>query len=159
MMTIIHAMFGVACFMLVLTFLLASLVSEIWYPGDTIAQVRSQIFHGMLMLLPILLIATVMGISLGKNRKEKIIDNKKRRIFWIFVIYCLVFLPTAYLLEQFSRAGLFNSIYFLAQLIEYVFDLIVLALLALNFRDGGRLVAGDIERSNQEFFARTRNHE
>ncbi len=150
MKTIIHAMLGTTIFILILIFLAASLVSELWYPVDVIAGVRSQIFYAMLLLLPVLLTTAYLGLSLGKNRQEGIVDSKKKRMLWIFIIYIFIFMPTSYFLDQYSREAQFNSLYFLAQLIEYAFDLIVLVLVALNFRDGGRLVLNGVQQANRK---------
>lgn len=140
MKTILHAMFGVLSFGLILASLISSLVVEIWYSQGEIADIKALVVQFILLLLVLLGFATLLGLSLGKTRRGQIVETKKKRMAWIFAIATLIFLPIAYVLNQYAKQGQFNWIYFVLQSIEYVFDIIFLILLGFNMRDGNILV-------------------
>ena len=140
MKTILHAMFGMLSLAIVLASLIASLVTELWYSQSEVAEVKTLVFKSIWYLLPFLGFAALLGLSLGKERQGKIVDAKKRRMVWIMSFVTLVLLPTSYLLNSYARSGQFNTLYFIFQTIEYIFDIATLILLALNIRDGNKLV-------------------
>jgi hypothetical protein len=133
-------MFGTIALTLVSTSLLASMVSEFWYSQEVISEVKELILQGMLLLVAILSLTAIFGLILSKKRRGSIIEAKKKRMIWIFLIAILVLLPDAYLMNLHSQTEGTGWLYFLPLAIEYIFDVIILILLGLNFLDGGKLV-------------------
>lgn len=140
MKTILHAILGVLAFAFIFISLIASLVTGVWHSQGEISEVKALVFEGVQLLLVILGFTTVLGLSLAGVKTGKIIDSKKKRTAWVFSITVLILMPIAYLLSIFARDGKFNLLYFVAQSIEYAFDIVALIFLGLNIRDGGKLV-------------------
>jgi len=153
MKTVFHALFGGLSLLLVFSALAASLIAELWYSQGVISEVNELVFQGMLLLLVILGCTAALGLSLGRTRQGRIVQTKKKRMFWILAITILALLPSTYLLNTYVRNEQFDLLYVLPQSIEYVFDVIVLILLGLNFRDGSKLVGRDAgELDGTSFF-------
>ena len=140
MKSVFHAMFGSLLLAMISLFLMASLISEIWYAKDVISTVKFVILQAFFLLLPMLAITGFLGLSLAKLRRGRLIDGKKIRMIWIILICVVILLPAAYQLNSLAEKGEFDFLYLNIQLIEYIFDLLALALLGLNFRDGVKLV-------------------
>jgi hypothetical protein len=143
MKTVFHAMFASLLLAIIFLFFTASLVTQYWYAKDYIPAVKSLILQGMFWLIPMLVITGLLGLSLAQYRQASLIESKKKRMLWILLICIAVLLPAAYTLNSMAQEGEFNLWYSAIQFIEYIFDLIVLTLLVLNFRDGVRLVASE----------------
>lgn len=151
MKTILHALFGLFAFALIFLSLTASMITEIGYSQGEISEVRAFILDGILLLELILGFTLVLGLSLARTRKGRIIDSKKKRTLWVFSISAFILLPIAYLLSVYAKDDNFNLLYFACQFIEYAFDIVALIFLGLNIRDGGKLVRqsqGDLKRSD-----------
>lgn len=140
MKTILHAMFGTIALTLVSASLVASMVTEFWYSQEVISEVKALTLQGMLLLVFILSITAIFGLVLSKKRQGNIVEAKKKRMIWILLIAILVLLPIAYLLSLHAETEKLDWLYFLPQGIEYIFDVIILILLGLNFMDGNKLV-------------------
>ncbi|CAM3728476.1 hypothetical protein [Polynucleobacter arcticus] len=140
MKTVLHAMFGTIALTLVFASLLASLVSELWYSQEIISEVKALTLQGMLLLVLTLSLTAIYGLVLSKKRQGNIIQAKKKRMIWILLIATLVLLPISYLLSLHAQTERLDWLYFVPQGIEYIFDVIILILLGLNFIDGVKLV-------------------
>jgi hypothetical protein len=85
------------------------------------------------------------GFSLGKNRKGRLIDDKKKRMRILAINAFLVMIPSALFLNSKAVNGQFDTIFYSVQMVELVAGLFQLSLLGLNFWDGfkmaGRLKA------------------
>ncbi|QWE17239.1 hypothetical protein [Polynucleobacter sp. AP-Nino-20-G2] len=141
MKVIFHAMFGSLLLAMISSFFAASLVTQYWYAGDVIVSVKSLVLQGFFWLIPFLLATGLLGLSLAKNRQGRVVESKKKRMLWIVLLCIAILFPAAYTLDAMAQKGEFDLWYFLVQAIEYIFDLIALVLLGLNFRDGVKLVA------------------
>ncbi|MES2586853.1 MAG: hypothetical protein V4536_08020 [Pseudomonadota bacterium] len=141
MKSIFHAMFGSLVLALIFLFFTSSLVADFWYTQDVISSVKSLILQGFFWLIPMLVITGFLGLSLAKFRQGRMIESKKKRMLWILLICIVILLPAAYRLNSSAQRGEFDIVYSVVQSIEYLFDLITLTLLGLNFRDGVKLVS------------------
>lgn len=65
---------------------------------------------------------------------------KKRRMPWIAANGLLVLVPCALLLDRWAAASLLDARFVAVQAVELVAGAVNLALMALNLRDGRRLV-------------------
>jgi small-conductance mechanosensitive channel len=138
--TILHATFGILSFGFILISMMVSLIVEIWYSHEEIAVIKESVFDVSPYFLGLIVSTAFLGWQLGKTRNSEILKVKKKRMLWIFAATVLILLPIAYLLNGYAMQEQYDLLYFVLQSIEYVVDVIVLILMGLNIRDGGRLI-------------------
>ena len=80
MKTRIHAIAGGIGFLTILTFWTSTIYSEAFGTHETIIAVKNAIVWGLLILVPSMAIVGGSGMSLGKKRRGKLIEAKKKRM-------------------------------------------------------------------------------
>ena len=76
---------------------------------------------------------------LGKSRRGRLVDAKKKRMPFIAANGLLVLVPCAIFLNRWAAAGSFDATFYVVQAIELIAGPINLALMGLNVRDGLRM--------------------
>jgi Na+/H+ antiporter NhaA len=138
--TTAHAAAGTLAFLLVASFWTSTLVSELFLDTQAIVAVKQTIARYGLVALVIAMAATGgSGFALGKNRKGRLIEEKKKRMPIIGANGVLVMIPAALYLSMKATAGEFDAPFYAAQALELAVGLVQLTLLARNFRAGLRL--------------------
>lgn len=132
----IHAIAGTLALALVATFLLATLISEFALGPAAIVTVKTAIFYGIFLLIPVIAATGGSGFSLASGRSGPLIDGKKRRMRLIAANGALVMLPSAVFLSFQASAGAFDTAFYAVQAIELAGGALQFCLLGLNFRDG-----------------------
>ncbi len=146
MKTKIHAVAGGIAFFTILIFWTSTVFTELFTSHETIAAVKSLILKGMFILIPAMIIVGASGMSLGGQRKGRIIADKKKRMPIIAATGLLVLLPAAFYLEMKAASNSFDATFYIVQAVELIAGLSNLRLMALNIKDGLRLT-GKLKRT------------
>ncbi|WP_054458452.1 ferredoxin--NADP reductase [Phaeobacter sp. 11ANDIMAR09] len=135
----VHAIAGALGLLMILTFWLSTLLSEIFGSAETVATVKGAVLWGMFILIPAMVIVGASGTSLGKTRSGALVSAKKKRMPFIAANGLLILVPMAFILENKAAAGAFDTLFYLLQGIELIAGATNLTLMGLNMRDGIRL--------------------
>lgn len=140
MIPMIHRLAAVTATLCIVTFFLSTLSIELFGSEASIAQVKSLIvMPGLFILIPAIAIAGGTGFSLSKNRKGKIVENKKKRMPFVAMNGLLILLPSAIFLDQWASAGSFDTQFYIVQSLELIAGAANIILMTLNIRDGRKL--------------------
>ena len=141
MLTTVHrtaARIATAC---IASFWIATVGVELAGSADAVARVKHAIvMPGLLLLIPAIAATGASGFALARARGGALVAAKKRRMPWIAANGLLVLVPCALLLDRWAAASLLDARFVAVQAVELVAGAVNLALMALNLRDGRRLV-------------------
>ena len=132
----VHAAAGAAALLVVGSFWLATVATELSGNLETVATVKAGILAGMAVLIPLMIVAGASGFSLAKGWKNPAVQRKKRRMRVVAANGLLVLLPSAYVLAGWAGEGRFDAAFFSVQALELVAGAVNIALLSLNMRGG-----------------------
>lgn len=135
----IHPVAGALALLTILTFWVATLVSEAFGPTATVVTVKTLIPWGFILLIPALMAAGGSGFALAKERRCRLVDTKRKRMPVIALNGILILIPSAFFLAFKAQAGELDLTFYGVQLIELVAGAVNITLLGLNMRDGFRL--------------------
>ena len=139
--TIFHATVGSLSFLMVSVFFIGTIATLFFYSEAAFIATKDLVLQSFWTLIPILLVTAAIGIFLGKGQAGELIQKKKLRMVFIIGITILILLPIAFFLDKQASAGDINSTFYFVQGLEIIFDIVILVLMGLNFRDGSKLVA------------------
>ncbi len=139
MIKAIHPIAGALALLTILTFWLATVLSEMFGSIATVVTVKTLIPWGVLILIPALMVAGGSGFALSRGWHGGYVDAKRKRMPFIAANGVLILIPSALFLAWKARAGEFDGAFYGVQLLELVAGAVNLALLGLNMRDGLRL--------------------
>lgn len=139
MKTVIHATAGTLALALVATFLASTIIAELCLDYRAITIVKTAIFYGVFLLVPLMAITGGSGFALAASRSGGLVERKKARMRIIGANGALVMLPAAVFLYFRANAGSFDGLFYVVQIIELAGGMLQLCLLILNFRDGRRM--------------------
>lgn len=146
MKTRIHATAGGIAFLLIATFWTSTLLSELFGDEAAVTSIKNFILWGMMVLIPAVMIAGGSGFSLGKGRRGRLVESKKKRMPIIGVNGLLILVPCAFFLASRANAGEFDTVFYTVQGLELIAGATNLTLMGLNIRDGLQM-AGRLHRS------------
>jgi hypothetical protein len=136
----VHLVAGLLAPLCIATFFVASLGVELFGSHAAVAQVKSLIVTpGLWILVPAIAAAGGSGMFLGRTRKGRLADAKKKRMPFIAANGLLVLLPCAIVLDRWAAAGTFDTAFHALQGVELIAGAINLTLMGLNVRDGLRM--------------------
>ncbi|MCP4407076.1 MAG: hypothetical protein GY807_04820 [Gammaproteobacteria bacterium] len=137
MKTFIHPLGGVIATLCIATFFTSTVVVELIGSHDAIATVKGLIvMPGLFILIPAIAATGGTGFALGKGRKGRLSEAKKKRMPIIGANGVLVLLPAAIFLDQWASAGAFDTKFYLVQGLELIAGAVNLTLMGMNIRDG-----------------------
>ena len=140
MKKVIHRTAAVTATLCIAVFFSSSILVELFGSQESIAMVKNLIvMPGLFILVPAIAATGGTGFALGKNRKGRLVDGKKKRMPFIGANGLLVLLPAAIILDQWAAAGSFDAKFYVVQGIELVAGATNLILMAKNMRDGLRM--------------------
>ena len=149
----LHLVAGLLASLCIATFLLSTLLVELFGSHAAVAQLKSLVVTpGLWILIPAIVAAGASGALLSKSRQGRLAQSKKRRMPFIAANGLLVLLPSAIVLDRWASAGSFDAAFHAVQAVELVAGAINLVLMGLNVRDGLRLTG----RLRQRRFGATR---
>lgn len=140
MKPLIHRIAAITATLCIITFFASTVVAELFGSHELVAQIKSMIvFPGIFILIPAIAITGATGFMLSKDRKGKIVANKKKRMPFVAMNGMLILLPSAILLDKWASAGSFDTTFYILQSIELLAGAINITLMILNARDGRKL--------------------
>ncbi len=133
----LHKLGAMTATLCIATFFVSTLGVELFGSADAIARVKQLIvMPGLFILVPAIAVAGATGFGLGKNRRGRLVESKKRRMPFIAMMGILVLIPAATVLNMWAAAGAFDTKFYVLQLIELAAGATNLTLMAMNIRDG-----------------------
>ena len=154
MKSLLHAIAGTTAMIIIASFWISTLVSEVFLTHTAVAEVKHGILYALFLLVPLMAVTGGSGFSLGKMKKgisswNLILDRKKKRMAIIVANAFLVMIPVAFFLNNKAASGEFDTVFYAIQVLELLAGGMQLALMSLNFRDGLKL-AGKLRPSANE---------
>lgn len=135
-----HLIAGILAPLCIATFFLSTILVELLGSHEAVAQLKSLIVTpGLWILIPAIAAAGGSGMFLGKSRRGRLVDGKKKRMPFIAANGLLVLVPCAIFLNRWAAAGTFDTTFYAVQLVELLAGATNLTLMGLNVRDGLRL--------------------
>ncbi len=135
--SIIHATGGAAAIVIISTFWISTLVSELLLDNSAVVVVKHAIVnYGLAPLIIVMAIVGGSGNLLANGRSGGLVGAKKRRMPILVANAVLVMIPSAFFLNYKASSGQFDSWFYVVQVAELAVGLVQLSILRLNFRDG-----------------------
>ncbi|MBB4285707.1 hypothetical protein [Roseospira goensis] len=135
----LHPVAGAVALATILTFWIATVVSEAFGPVSAIIAVKTWIPWGFIVLIPALMAAGGSGFRLSKGQRGGLVDPKRKRMPFIAANGLLVLIPAALFLAAKAHAGELDAAFYAVQVVELVAGAVNITLLGLNMRDGLRM--------------------
>lgn len=136
----IHLIMGILSLLCIATFFTSTVLVELLGSHAAVAQLKSLIVTpGLWILLPCLAMTGGSGMFLGKSRKGRLVESKKKRMPLVAANGLLILVPCAIFLNRWAATGTFDSNFYAVQALELLAGVANVTLLALNVRDGLRL--------------------
>ncbi|MEA1052955.1 hypothetical protein U5801_24555 [Lamprobacter modestohalophilus] len=138
MLTNLHRSAALLAFLFIATFMVSTLIAELFLSHASVAEVKQAIVSALFVLVPLLMMTGGSGFALARGRVAALINAKRRRMPLIALNGLLVLVPLAVFLNLKAAQGEFDSIFYGAQGIELIAGALNLWLIGLNARDGLR---------------------
>ena len=136
----VHLVAGVLATMIIAAFFISSILVELFGSSQHIQQVKALIVvPGLLLLVPAIAATGGSGFYLGRTRKGRLVNVKRKRMPFIAANGILVLVPSAIFLNRWAASGQFGASFYVLQVIELAAGAINLTLMGLNIRDGMRM--------------------
>ena len=139
MTKIIHPIAGTLALLTILSFWLATALSELFADQGVVTAVKTAIPWGFVILVPALMAVGGSGFRLGRQRRGPLVAAKRRRMPVIAANGILILIPAAFYLSAKAQAGAFDTGFYTVQTVELIAGGVNIALLSMNMRDGLRL--------------------
>ncbi|TXH89449.1 MAG: hypothetical protein E6Q78_07375 [Rhodoferax sp.] len=140
MANITHRIAAALALLCLLTFFLATVWVELFGSHETVAWVKSLIVTpGLWIMVPAMVATGGSGMLIGKGRRGRLVESKKKRMPFIALNGLLVLVPCAIVLHQWADQGRFDTTFYFVQAIELLAGATNLVLMCLNVRDGLRM--------------------
>ena len=133
---LIHPIAGVIAMLTIATFLTATLFSELFGSAATVAEVKTAIAWGLLLLVPAVALTGGSGVIRAKGRRSGLVGVKLKRMRIIAGNGVVVLVPAALFLAWKALSGQFDAAFYAVQALELAAGATNLALLGLSMRDG-----------------------
>jgi hypothetical protein len=135
-----HRIAAILALLCLVTFFLSTVLVELFGSLAAVAQVKALIVTpGLWIMIPAMAAAGGSGMFLGKSRRGRLLDAKKKRMPFIAANGLLVLLPCAIVLDRWAAAGTFDTTFYVVQAIELIAGATNFVLMGLNARDGLRM--------------------
>jgi hypothetical protein len=135
----IHPFAGALALLSILTFWMATVLSEAFGETATVIAVKTMIPWGFLVLIPILAATGGSGFALAREPSGVLVERKRRRMAFIAANGLLILIPSALFLSFKAQASELDSAFFVVQALELIAGAVNILLLGLNLRDGLRM--------------------
>ena len=140
MKLMIHKTASIIATLCVATFFISTLMVELFGTEEMIVLIKSLIvMPGIFILVIMMALTGATGFALAKNRKGKIVQNKKRRMPIIAMTGIFILIPAAIYLNNWALAGLFDTRFYIVQAIELLAGATNLTLMIKSIKDGKKL--------------------
>lgn len=143
----IHLLAAVVATLCIAVFFISTIIVELFGSLDMIAVIKFLIVTpGLFILIPAMVIVAGSGFSLGKSRKGRLVNVKKKRMPFIALNGLFILTPCAIFLSIWATSGIFDTTFYIVQGIELVAGAVNLVLMGLNMRDGLKMTGVGIPR-------------
>ena len=133
---LIHPIAGVIAMLTIATFWIATVFSELFGSAATVAEVKTAIAWGLLLLVPAVALTGGSGVIRAKGRRGGLVGVKLKRMRIIAANGILVLVPAALFLAWKAGSGRFDAAFYAVQALELAAGAANLTLLGLSMRDG-----------------------
>lgn len=135
-----HIIAGILAPLCLVTFFASTVLTELFASHAAVAHLKALIVTpGLWIMIPAIAAAGGSGMLLGKSRKGRLVDVKKKRMAFIAANGLLVLVPCAIVLNRWAAAGSFDAAFYVVQAIELIAGATNFVLMGLNVRDGLRM--------------------
>jgi hypothetical protein len=135
-----HLAAGILAPLCLATFFLSTVLAELFGSHAEVARLKALIVSpGLWIMIPAIAVAGGSGMLLGKSRKGRLVDGKRKRMPTIAANGLLVLVPCAITLDRWAAAGTFHTAFYAVQIVELVAGATNFLLMGLNLRDGLRM--------------------
>ena len=143
----IHIFAAIVATLCIATFFTSTILVELFGSNVAVAKVKSFIvMPGLFILIPAIAIAGGTGFACAKERKGRLVENKKKRMPFIATNGILILVPAAIFLDQWASIESFDNKFFIVQALELLAGAVNLTLMSLNMRDGFQMT-GKLRRN------------
>ena len=154
MKSLLHAIAGTTAMIIIASFWISTLVSEVFLSHTAVVEVKHGILYTLFLLVPLMAVTGGSGFSLGKMKKgisswNMVLERKKKRMAIIVLNAFLVMIPVAFFLNGKAASGELDAVFYAVQALELLAGGVQLALMSLNFRDGLKLSGKLSSRGNE----------
>ena len=133
----VHLLAALLATLTVATFLLSTLLVELFGSHEAVAYVKNLIVvPGLFILVPALMATGGSGFVLSKSRSGRLVEAKKKRMPFIAANGLVVLVPSAIFLDRWASAGSFDTTFYVVQGVELLAGAVNLTLMGMNIRDG-----------------------
>ena len=133
---LIHPIAGMVAMLTTATFWIATALSELFGSPAMVAEVKTAIAWGLLLLVPAMALTGGSGVIRAKGRRKGLVGVKLNRMLIIAANGLTVLVPAALFLAWKAGNGQFDAAFYVVQLIESAAGATNIALLGLSMRDG-----------------------
>jgi len=149
MLSSVHKSAAAIATLMIATFWVSTVVSELFLGHAAITAIKTAIPYGFLILVPAMAATGITGARLAKGRKGGVLGKKSKRMPIVAANGVLVLIPAALFLASKAQAGAFDTTFYVVQFVELIAGATNLTLMGLNIRDGRKLTAGKRRRAAQ----------
>lgn len=135
----LHALAGVSSLLLIASFWLSTVVSELFLSQGAVASVKIAVVYALIALVPFMAVTGATGFAMAGKSSDPILAGKRRRMPMIGVNGLIVLVPAAFYLSTKAQVGEFDAWFYTVQGVELVAGAVNLLLMGFNIRDGRRL--------------------
>lgn len=133
----LHPIAGIVAFVIIATFWVGTIGTELFGSEDHVRTVKLTIPWCFLILVPSLAVAGGTGHLLGRGRTGRLVARK--RMPFVAANGVVILIPAALFLAWKADTYAFDAAFYAVQAVELVAGAVNLALLGMNVRDGFRL--------------------
>ena len=131
----IHATAAVTAFLLIVSFWISTVISEIFLSHQAVLTVKTVIVFAVFLLIAAMAITGATGFKMAGKSPNQTIVAKRRRMPMIAANGLLILLPCAFFLYFKAAAGQFDSVFYAIQAVELVAGAINLFLMFKSMQD------------------------
>lgn len=117
-------------------FWLSTLTAELFMSHASVTTVKMLICYAMFIFVPTMVITGMTGMKMGAKSPHPNIVRKRKRMPIIALNGLLILLPCAIYLYYRATIGMFDTTFYVIQIIEVVAGATNLTLMLLSMRDG-----------------------
>lgn len=116
----IHATAAVTAFLLIASFWISTVISEIFLSHQAVWIVKKVIVFAVFLLIAAMAITGATGFKMAGKSQNTAIVAKRRRMPMIAANGLLILLPCAFFLYSKALSGQFDSVFYAIQVVELV---------------------------------------
>ncbi|KXI22765.1 hypothetical protein [Photobacterium sanguinicancri] len=136
---IVHRLSGIIALLMITTFFTSSVVADLFGSYETITLVKQTILQWVAVLVLSMMVVGISGKKLYPAVPKGVLAVKAMRLKIAAFNGVVILIPAAYFLAAWSAEGLFDTRYWLLQVIELLAGATNATMISLNIRDGVRL--------------------